>query len=379
MKVVIVAPVHAYDDVRVFRKEAVTLAAAGHEVVLYARTPDGRPLQRDGVSVRPVRYRNRMSRFAQLPLIGHRVWREDADVYHLHNPDTIPIAAGLKARRRRVVYDTHEDFRTEILLRGWLPSPARRPAAAVVTAMESFVARIADAVIVTQEQLLDRLPGAVLIGNPPIVDRAAGLAAADRRESRVAVDDDSPRVLGYVGGLSTDRGLLRMVDLVAALQQYRPVRLLLIGGAVNDDALARAQARPGWRHVEHRGPLPQEEAFAALDEADAGLILFQDTASHRHIDPNKIYEYLALALPFIATDFAGWRARFGAAQVGLFVPDSTDVADLAARVADFLRDRGSLARAGRAGADFVWERYSWQRDGAPLLLALYDRLASRSG
>lgn len=377
MKVVIVAPVHIYDDVRVFRKEAVTLAAAGHEVVLYARTPDGQPLERDGVSVRPVRYRNRLSRFAQLPLVGHRAWREDADVYHLHNPDTIPIAAGLKARRQRVIYDTHEDFRTEVLLRGWLPSPVRRPAAAVVTAMEAFVARIADAVIVTQEQLLERLPGAVLIGNPPIVDRAAGLAAADRRSARAEAPAAAPVVLGYVGGLSQDRGLLRMVDLVAALQEHLPARLLLIGGAVNDDALARAQARPGWRFVDHRGSLPQEDAFAALSDADAGLILFEDTASHRHVDPNKIYEYLALALPFIATDFAGWRARFGAARVGLFVPATADAAELAGAVAQFVADRRALARVGRAGADFVWRRYSWQNDGAPLLLALYDRVVGR--
>ena len=151
MKIVILAPVHIYDDVRVFRKEAVTLAAAGHEVILYARTPDGEPLQRDGVDVRPVRYRNRFQRFAQLPMVGHRAWREDADVYHVHNPDTIPIAAGLKASGRRVIYDTHEDFRTEILLRRWLPPVVRRPAAALVTAMESFVA--------THRRCGDRHPG----------------------------------------------------------------------------------------------------------------------------------------------------------------------------------------------------------------------------
>lgn len=375
MKVVILAPVHIYDDVRVFRKEAVTLAAAGHEVVLYARTPDGRPVDRDGVQVRPVRYRNRLSRFAQLPLIGHRAWREGADVYHLHNPDTIPIAVGLKLRGCRVIYDTHEDFRTEILLRGWLPAVVRRPAAAAVSVMEALVSRVADAVIVTQEHLLERLPGAVLIGNPPIVDRAAGLAAADRRQAAAA--DGTPLVLGYVGGLSEDRGLLRMVDLVAALQEYLPTRLLLVGGAVNDDALTRAQERPGWRYVDHRGPLPQEEAFEALADADAGLILFQDTASHRHVDPNKIYEYLTLALPFIATDFAGWRDRFGSARVGLFVPAAAGAADLAGRVSQFVSDRAALARTGREGADFVWERYSWQKDGAPLLLALYDRIVGR--
>ena len=158
MKIVILAPVHAYDDIRVFRKEAVTLAAAGHEVVLHARTPDGRPLRRDGVLVRPVKYRHRLSRFAQMPVFGHRLFREGADVYHVHNPDTLPIAFALKLRGARVVYDTHEDFRTELLLRTWLPGILRRPAAAVVSATERRAGRWLDAVIVTQEQLLDRIP-----------------------------------------------------------------------------------------------------------------------------------------------------------------------------------------------------------------------------
>ncbi len=376
MKVVILAPVHIYDDVRVFRKQAVTLAAAGHEVILYARTPDGRPVLRDGVHVRPVRYRTRIGRFLQLPLVGHRAWRESADIYHVHNPDTIPIALGLKARRRKVIYDTHEDFRTEILLRQWLPGPIRRPAAAAVARLEACVAGVVDAVIVTQEQLLERLPGAVLIGNPPIVDRAAGLASADRREKRAAESAaDEPLVLGYVGGISQDRGLTRMMDLVAELQQFSPTRLLLVGPAVNDDALDKARTRPEWRFVDYRGQLPQEQAFAALEGADAGLILFEDTASHRFIDPNKIYEYLAGALPFIASDFRSWRERFEDAPVGLFVPTGESAAALARRVAQFVADRTRLARSGRAGADFVWRNYSWQNDGAPRLLALYQRVA----
>lgn len=374
MKVVILAPVHRYDDIRVFRKEAVTLAEAGYEVVLYARTPDGRPLQRSGVTVRPVRYRSRFGRFLQLPLVGHRAWREGADVYHLHNPDTLPLVLGLKARGCRVVYDTHEDFATEILLRTWLPAVLRRPAAAAVAAGEGLMARVADAVIVTQEQLRDRLPGAVVIGNPPIVDRAAGVAAAARRDERAAADPPEV-VLGYVGGLSRDRGLDRMLGLVAALAQRLPARLLLIGPAVNDDALQEARRSPAWQHVDYRGELPQEEALAALDEADVGLILFEDTASHRHVDPNKIYEYLTRALPFVASDFPAWRERFGGAGVGLFVP--AGARDVAERVAGFVADRRALARAGRAGADFVWQHYSWQRDGAPILLAVYDRVLGR--
>lgn len=371
-----VAPVHRYDDIRVFRKEAVTLAAAGHEVILYARTPDGEPLVRDGVQVHPVRYRNRLGRFARQPQLGHRIFREHADVYHVHNPDMLPIGFALKLRGGRVVYDTHEDFRTEILLRQWVPAVLRTPAAAAVTALERLAGRWLDAVIVTQPQLLDRIPQAVVIGNPPLVDPDCARAAAVRRAARWQLAGaDEPLVLGYVGGLSEDRGLLWMVDLVDALQESGPARLLLIGPQVNDDALDRARTMPGWRFVDHAGELPQEEAFEQLADADLGLILFSDVASHRHIDPNKIYEYLALALPFVATAFPGWVERFAGVHVGLFTPTDEPVAALAGRVRRFVSDRASLARASRRAVEFVTTSYSWQAHGAPLLLGLYERLA----
>lgn len=375
MKIVVLAPVHRFDDIRVFRKEAATLAGAGHEVVLYARTPDGHPLVQQGVSVRPVRYSSRWQRFALLPVVAANAVRERADVYHLHNPDTLPIALLLKALGRRVVYDTHEDFRTEILLRGWLPRPLRRTAAAAVSAAEKAAGRICDAVIVTQEQLRERIPGAVLIGNPPLVDADETAAALRRRELR------RPRtqlVLGYLGGISNDRGLSRMLDLVAAMARLHPTRLMLIGYPVNDDALQRAQQSPQWALVDHLGELAQDDAFRRLEDADTGLILFEDTASHRFIDPNKIYEYMALGLPFVATGFADWVRRIGPAGAGVFLPPGQDATASAQTVLEFLSDPAAVARAGRNGAEYVLERVSWQALGAPALLAIYRRILSRA-
>ncbi|MDP4014575.1 MAG: glycosyltransferase [Candidatus Nanopelagicales bacterium] len=373
MKIVVVAPVHIYDDIRVFRKEAVTLAQAGHEVILYARTPDGRPLVRDGVTVKPVRHSSRLSRFAQLPALARRVYKERADVYHIHNPDTLPIGFALRHRGCRVIYDTHEDFRSEILLRQWLPTMARRPAAALVAKLERRAGREFDAVIVTQPQLVRRIPEAVVIGNPPLVDAASAELAAEARERwLLAQSADEPLVLGYIGGVSADRGLWRMLDLVAALARSGPARLLLIGPAVNDKALAGARTRPEWRFVDYRGQLPQEEAFAELAKAHLGLILFEDVASHRFVDPNKIYEYLAVGLPFVATAFPGWVERLGAADVGLFVDAGADLAETADKIRALASDRPALAAAGHRAVRFVSAEYSWQANGAPELLRVYD-------
>lgn len=378
MKIVVLAPVHIYDDIRVFRKESVTLAEAGNEVVLYARTPDDQPVIRSGVNVRPVRRRSRPGRFVHLPVLCLQAVREKADVYHLHNPDTLPIGFLLRALRRHVVYDTHEDFRSEILLRQWLPRLLRRAAADAVAGMEAVAGKWFDAVIVTQSQLLDRIPAAVVIGNPPVVDSSRAMRLAAERTQRLRSRSGEPLVLGYVGGISADRGLFRMLDLLRELQESGPTRLILVGPPVNDDALEVARARPEWRWVDYRGVQTQEDAFGSLDEAHVGLILFEDTASHRFLDPNKIYEYLALALPFVATGFDSWRDRFRGSEVGLFLDPDSEATERAVSVRRFTNDRSRLADVGRKGVEFVVEKYSWENNGAPALLKLYERF-DRSG
>ena len=372
MKIVVFAPVHKYDDIRVFKKEAVTLAAdPTNEVVLYARTPDGLPLSDSGVKVRAVTYANRLARFALLPKLARAAFAERADVYHLHNPDTLPIAFVLRAAGKRVIYDTHEDFRTEILLRGWLPRSARRPAAALVAGAERLAGACLDAVIVTQEQIRARIPQAVVIGNPPLVDRV--------QIERTLADDpqqitqaSEPIVLGFVGGLSADRGLFRMMHLVAQLNDHTPTRLLLIGYPVNDSALDHAMTMPEWEFVDYRGELAQDEAFAAIAGSRAGLILFERTASHETIDPNKIYEYMTLGLPFIASKFPDWEARIGSAQAGIFV--DTDTSEGLAAVMDWLQDPARLQTAAHNGLEYVLHTYSWQKSGAPMLRSLYRKV-----
>jgi glycosyltransferase involved in cell wall biosynthesis len=376
MRIVILAPVHVYDDIRVFRKEAATLAESGNEVVLYARTPDNEQLTRDHVQVVPVKQRSRPGRFAYLAILSYRALRENADIYHIHNPDTLPIGFLLKALGKTVIYDTHEDFEAEILLRRWLPSPVRRLAAGLVSSLESLAGDWFDAVIVTQPQLTDRIPDAVVIGNPPLVNAEKTFEILGQRTERLQSQPEEKLVLGYIGGLSADRGLFRMLDLLRELQETGPTRLILVGPAVNDDALKIATSREEWRWVDYLGSQSQEDAFAAMATAHVGLILFEDTASHRFVDPNKIYEYLCLALPFVATGFPSWRQRFAGTDVGLFLDPNAPVSDSARKVRSFTQDRTGLIDSARRGVDFVVQKYSWQSNGAPALLDLYAKVGS---
>lgn len=347
-KVCFVAPVHSWDDVRVFSKEAVSLAGEGYDVTLIARAD--KEFCEKGVKVKPVcgRHGSRAYRFLSIPLIFIQAMREGGDVYHVHNPDTIPIAFFLKVCGKKVIYDTHEDFARRILMRKWVPSPIRKAVAYLVSAAESLLARFVDASIGTQEQVVRRLgQKSYLIGNPPVLPVGV---------KRKQCEESGEFRLVYLGGMTVERGLIDMVDMLSLVNKHAPARLWLIG-EISESLLVEVKGRDGWKYVDYLGRKRQEDAFSYVEKSDVGLVLIHDVGDHSSTDPNKIYEYLAFGVPFLATNFELWMKRFCGYNCGWFLPSQNiDVA--AQTIVDISKNKDELKVKGMAGRLFV-QKYNW--------------------
>ena len=367
--VCVVAPVHVWDDVRVFQKQARTLARAGYRVIVIARAPRREII--DGVEVLPARTTasSRLLRFMAIFAVFLQAVRVKADVYHLHNPDTLPIALGLKIFGRKFVYDTHEDFSKKILIRSWMPEILRRPATRIVVLLEGFVSFIADAAIVTQTSVLGRVHrSAVLIGNPPRLESALFSRVAEFA-AEVSTDFNGLRAV-YLGEVNAARGLFEMIEALEIANETTAVRLWLIGPGSEGD-LRDATALPGWRYVDRIPRLPQEHAFAYISRADIGLVVIRDVGDHAATDPNKLYEYMAFGLPFIASNFKTWRDRLDGAIAGVFVKPG-DAREIAGALIKLARNPAKRTQMGKKGRALV-EAYSWERESIKLL-DLYDRV-----
>ena len=367
--VCVVAPVHAWDDVRVFHKEARTLARAGYRVIVIARASRREII--DGVEVLPARTAtsSRFLRFLALPAVFLQAVGVKADVYHLHNPDTLPIALSLKIIGRKFVYDTHEDFSKKILIRSWIPAILRQPAAGLVVLLERFVSSIANGTIVTQDSVLERIHlSAVLIGNPPRLESALLSRVADLA-AEICTNFNGLRAV-YHGNINAARGLFEMVRALEIANAAVSIRLWLIGSCSSADLRAAAKL-PGWRYVDYIPQQPQEQAFAYVARADVGLIVLHNVGDHATTDPNKLYEYMAFGLPFIASNFERWRTRLSGVTAGVFVNPS-DVQELAKAEIEMARNPAKRKHMGRRGRAFV-EANSWEHESVKLI-ELYRRV-----
>ena len=124
VKVCHLTSVHPIDDVRIFVKECTSLAAYGFDVTLIACGDTAFEDTKNGVKrislCIPVN--NRLQRMIKRPkAVYKRALEVNADIYHFHDPELLPIGKKLKKKGKKVVYDVHEDLPNDILVKEWIP------------------------------------------------------------------------------------------------------------------------------------------------------------------------------------------------------------------------------------------------------------------
>jgi glycosyltransferase involved in cell wall biosynthesis len=370
MKIVHLTSAHPIHDARILHKEAATLAAAGHEVVLVAAGEgDGAVIR--GVQVRVVAHAGggrpgRMTR---------TVWRvlraaqaERADVYHFHDPELIPVGVWLKLLGRRVVYDVHEDLPAQILSKYWIRPALRRPVAFAVRLLEGAVSRLFDALVVANPAHAVRFPASrtVVVRNLPDLAEFPFAPALGASHVPVAI---------YVGALTRVRGALEMVRAMALLPPSCPARLWL-GGRFSEPGLeAACRKEPGWSRVDFLGWLERGQLAERLGRARFGMVVLHPTPQHHTSYATKLFEYMSAGLPLVVSDLPINREIVDATRCGLVV-DPLNPAAIARAIVWLLEHPAEAEAMGRRGRAAVEQRYNWQHE-ALALLALYERFRPR--
>lgn len=369
LKVVHLTSVHPRGDTRIFLKQCRSLAAAGHQVSLIVADGQGDNV-RDGVAIldvgRPTGRLERMLHATRRVLARARSL--DADIYHLHDPELLPVALVLKRAGKRVIFDAHEDLPRQILSKPYLHPFLRRGVSHAAGFVEQFVAGRLDAVVAATPAIAEKFAAkgvrTVTVNNFPMLgELETGIGGSEKR-----------REVCYVGGITAIRGI---VELVRALELSVSGARLNLGGQFSESGTRAAVERlPGWAKVNELGFLSRSQMRDVLARSVAGIVTFLPAPNHTAAQPNKMFEYMSAGLPVIASDFPLWREIVEGNECGICV-DPCDPQAIAEAIDRLAGDPELAARMGENGRCAVHERYNWRIEERKLL-DLYAALAQKT-
>lgn len=350
---------HPRNDTRIFIKQCRTLAAHGYEVTLVVADGKGNEC-RDGVAIADVgRLPGRLQRvFRTTRRVLDQAIALDADIYHMHDPELLPVGLTLKRRGKTVIFDSHEDVPRQLLGKPYLGPLARQVLSRGFALVERYACARFDGIIAATPFIRDSFlkihPFTVDVNNFPMAEE---LDAADAGSAKL------PEVC-YVGGIGEVRGIRELVHACALLDS--PARLNLVGRFSEPAVEAQVKADPGWARVNELGFLDRAGVRDVMQRSVAGVVNFLPLPNHIDALPTKMFEYMSSGIPVIASDFPLWRDIIEGNRCGLCV-DPSDPRAIAAAI-DYLLANPAVARSmGENGRKAVREKYNWSVQAARLI------------
>lgn len=362
-KVAHLTSVHSRHDIRILLKECSSLAKAGYNVSLVVADGKGDEVK-NGVQIYDVGLiESRLSRVLNTTKnIYNKAIELDADIFHFHDPEMIPTGLKLKKNGKKVIFDSHEDFSSDLLTKNYIPMPLRYIMSAIFKVYDSWACKKFDTIVTATPTIetLYRNRGCktVVINNFPIIDE---LSVSKVEKENIAC---------FVGAQTPIRGLAELVNAIDKVNG----KLYLAGPIISNEFKNELKALPGWKKVVDMGILSRSGVAKILAKSSVGLVTYLPAPNHIDAQPNKLFEYMSTGLPVIASNFPLWKEIVEDNQCGLCV-DPKNSEEIANAIEFFFNNPDKAEKMGQNGKKAVNTTYNWLVEEKKLI-ELYEGLIS---
>ena len=374
MKICHITSVHSRYDTRIFYKECVSLAKAGYDVTfLVAERGKTKPEIRDGVSIVPVEFNpeNRIDRIINSPrVLLKKALQIDAEIYHLHDPELLPLARKLKKSGKKVIFDSHEDYPAQIETKEYIPLFLRSVISKVYKSYETGTAKMIDAVIApcTFNGGVDIFQGRCK--NTEIISNATILAEFYYRYKNSITRKGEPFVC-HVGSLTHSRGI---THLIKAAHKAK-VNLILAGSFSPDEYGKEVREMPEFSCVDYRGQLLRIGVLNVYRESSIGAATLLNVGQYNTGDnfATKVYEYMSMGLPVIITRNPFSEKMLKKYSFGIAV-DPENIEEISEAITFLVKNPDRAKEMGANGRRAILEEFNWGIEEKKLL-ALYRKIS----
>lgn len=371
LRVAIVTSIHPDFDSRLW-KHARSLAQLGVEVHFIAPWKVSGSV--DAVQFHPfMRAERRRERYK----IPARIFRHlkpllrRLDLVHFHDIDILPYMAVLSLFKP-VIYDIHENYPEEMLVRQWIPQRLRKVAFHLVRTGQWVCARkIGNVVLVAPSQEKD-LP----------MKRLRSIYVwnyASEQLANQASDDylDRPDNVIFTGSQHPANGSILFLDIAFLVSKQRPGARFLCFDRFASTAF-RAEfmntiQRLGLEDVVKVEPnCKPHELIRYLNQSKVAISA--NLRIPQQIDGihTKLFEYLAVGIPIVVSDLPHQVSLVQKYKCGMLAQPE-DPQTFASAIIRLLDDGQTARMLGRNGQSAFREYLSWESQMPPLL-EFYERV-----
>lgn len=352
--------VHSPFDPRIFHKECKSLSSK-YEVYLIAPNIDDQIV--DNIHVCGVSLpKSRFKRLQFQDSIYQRMLEIDAESYHLHDPELLPLGVKIKKRGKIVIFDSHEDVPLDILCRESIPHPLRKLLSKAYAIYEKRAFKKFDALISVTPTIVNRLKGinknTVQVTNYPILEDSK----FERKWNPC---------ISFVGGIvdswSHDTIIKSLEDIEVTY---------LLAGKDYSGYLTALKNLPAWSKVDFRGFIKHQEALELISESTIGMALYNNDAyfygNYGSLGNTKLFEYMMVGIPVIASNYVLWKEIIDKYKCGICV-NPHNKKEIKDAINYLLNHREEAKRMGDNGRYAIEKEYNWDTQ-ATILLDLYKNL-----
>lgn len=357
-----VASNHNVTDGRVFKRESKSLAKKYNVSLI---VPNVQSDVIEGINVIGVELPSqRLKRMIGLKPIKEAAMKVDADIYHFHDPELLPIAKEIKKLGKKVIFDSHEDVPADILEKPYIPLYLRKLISCIYEKYEKSVFRNLDALVTVTPKIVERLkkinPRTYLITNYPIY-------------KEIEQKNERKKQICFTGLISHLWKQDKIVESLEGLDvQY------VMAGPMTPDYQSNLEKIEGWKKVNYRGIVSADSAQEIQTQSIAGMALLGYSpivgGKEGTLGNTKLFEYMMAGTPVIASDLNLWKAIVSKYDCGICVcPDNTE--EIAKAIRFMLENPDIVEKMGANGQRAVKAEYNWATQES-VLFDLYEEVLS---